>query len=488
VHEFFDDIQESKTNKKEIVIAPQEGPQEKFVASDADIVIYGGQAGGGKTFGLLFIPIAYLDVPKFDAIIFRRTTKQIKNPGGLWQKAEELYKYFPNAEKRISDLQYRFWSTGKGKKEVVSTITFAHMELEKDKENYQGAEVAFIGFDELTHFLRSQFTYMLSRNRSMSGVPGMIRATCNPDPDSFVYDLVKWWIDEEGFAIPERSGKKRYMIVFKSDWHQYDSIPELLEDWEGTIKREAEEEGRTLQEQLKIRVKTITFIHAAVEDNKILMRANPEYLSNLNSLDHIDYMRLRRGNWKVRSAAGSYFKPEWFSFVDAAPVAKIKTVRYWDRAASAETKDNPDPDFTVGIKMSKGKDGFLYIEDMVRFRQNPGKVKAAIKNTATLDGVDTFIYLEQEPGASGKAEVQFLIQELAGYVAYPDRKITKTEQMCRPVSAQAEAGNIKIVKGSWNHDFLAEVFNFPEAAHDDIVVSLIGAFNAINNPKRAGAW
>jgi hypothetical protein len=54
VHEFFDDIQESKTNKKEIVIAPQEGPQEKFVASDADIVIYGGQAGGGKTFGLLF--------------------------------------------------------------------------------------------------------------------------------------------------------------------------------------------------------------------------------------------------------------------------------------------------------------------------------------------------------------------------------------------------------------------------------------------------
>jgi hypothetical protein len=173
-------------------------------------------------------------------------------------------------------LEYR-----KRKKEVVSTITFAHMELEKDKENYQGAEVAYIGFDELTHFLRSQFTYMLSRNRSMSGVPGMIRATCNPDPDSFVYDLVKWWIDEEGFAIPERSGKKRYMIVFKSDWHQYDSIPELLEDWEGTIKREAEEEGRTLQEQLKIRVKTITFIHAAVEDNKILMRANPEYLSNL---------------------------------------------------------------------------------------------------------------------------------------------------------------------------------------------------------------
>jgi hypothetical protein len=72
----------------------------------------------GKLLGCCFIPIAYLDVPKFDAIIFRRTTKQIKNPGGLWQKAEELYKYFPNAEKRISDLQYRFWSTGKGKKKL----------------------------------------------------------------------------------------------------------------------------------------------------------------------------------------------------------------------------------------------------------------------------------------------------------------------------------------------------------------------------------
>ena len=471
------------------VIGPQDGPQEDFVASTADIVIYGGQAGGGETFGLLYIPLAYIDVPKFDAIIFRRTTKQVKNPGGLWQKAEELYGLFENAEKRTSELKWRFWGIDdKGKEAPLASITFAHMELEQDKENYQGSEVAYIGFDELTHFTRSQFTYMLSRNRSMSGVPGMIRATCNPDPDSFVYELIKWWIDEEGYAIKERCGKVRFMITFQSEWHQYDTKEELIEVWRNTLEREAKEEHRTFEEQIKVRVKTITFIHAAVEDNKILMQTNPEYVANLNSLDYIDYMRLRKGNWKTRAAAGSYFKPEWFEFVDAPPAKVVKRVRFWDRAATAKTEENPDPDWTVGTKMSKDEYGIMYVEDMSRFRKNPGFMERMIYNKATQDSINTHIFLEQEPGASGKVEVNYLIRMLAGFVAEGAPKVKKTEELVRPVSSQAEAGNIKIVKGDWNNEFMRELYNFPETAHDDIIVSLIGAFNAIHNPKRAGVW
>ena len=166
-----------------IVIEPQEGPQEEFVACDYDVVIYGGEAGGGKSWGLLLQPLQYIDVPGFKAVIFRRTSKQIMNPGGLWEAAEGLYGYFDNADPRISSLQWRFTNE---KNKIISSVTFAHMEHEKNRLDWQGSEVPFIGFDELTHFTKSMFTYMYSRNRSMSGVPGKMRGTCNPDPDSFV--------------------------------------------------------------------------------------------------------------------------------------------------------------------------------------------------------------------------------------------------------------------------------------------------------------
>src|SRR5271170_1350450 len=75
----------------------------------------------------------------------------------------------------------------------------------------QGAQVP--GFDELTHSTKSQFFYMMSRNRSMCGVRPYIRATCNPDADSWVAEFISWWIDQEtGLPIPERAGKVRYFI------------------------------------------------------------------------------------------------------------------------------------------------------------------------------------------------------------------------------------------------------------------------------------
>ena len=76
-------------------------------------------------------------------------------------------------------------------------MRFAHLEYEQDKFGWMGAQVTFIGFDELIHFTEGQFWYLLSRNRSTCGIKPHIRATCNPDPDSFVADLVKWWIDPQ---------------------------------------------------------------------------------------------------------------------------------------------------------------------------------------------------------------------------------------------------------------------------------------------------
>jgi hypothetical protein len=70
-----------------VIIGPQPGPQTAFFASAADIAIYGGTAGGGETFAELLECSRHVHVPGFGAVIFRRTTPQIRNEGGLWDES-----------------------------------------------------------------------------------------------------------------------------------------------------------------------------------------------------------------------------------------------------------------------------------------------------------------------------------------------------------------------------------------------------------------
>jgi len=86
-----------------------------------------------------------------------------------------------------------------------------------------------------------------------------------------------------------------------------------------------------------------------VFDNPALLQVNPEYLAWLLSLPLLERERLLGGNWKIRPAAGLYFKREWCAVADLAP-ADLDVVRYWDLAATEKTELN-DPDWTVGIKL-----------------------------------------------------------------------------------------------------------------------------------------
>jgi predicted phage terminase large subunit-like protein len=85
--------------------------------------------------------------------------------------------------------------------------------------------------------------------------------------------------------------------------------------------------------------------------------------------------------------------------------------------------------------------------------------------------------LEQDPGQAGVAEVDYYIRALAGYAVRANVVTKNKETRARPVSAQAEAGNVKLVRGPWNEAFLRELENFPEGTHDDQVDALSGAFN-----------
>src|SRR5208282_4554279 len=121
-------------------ITPQQGPQWKFLESPSDICVYGGSAGGGKSWALLVEPLRHIKfTPRFNAVIFRRTYPEITNPGGLWDQSTEIYTRL-GAIPRQGTLDWTFPPHG-------NVISFRHLQHEGNKYQWQGTEVVFFGFD-----------------------------------------------------------------------------------------------------------------------------------------------------------------------------------------------------------------------------------------------------------------------------------------------------------------------------------------------------
>lgn len=445
-------------------IRPQPGPQEQFLASSADIAIYGGAAGGGKTWAILLETLRNVANPDFGATIFRRNSVQIRNEGGLWDESEKLYPII-GATPKSHVLEWKFPSGAK--------VTFSHLEHDKTVLNYQGSQMALICFDELTHFSAKQFWYMLSRNRSMCGVKPYIRATTNPDADSWVAEFIAWWIDQDtGLPIPERSGVVRW-FVRSGDTVVWADNPDELSKY--TM---VDENGETVP----IPAKSATFIASRLTDNKALMKADPGYMANLMALTKVDRERLLGGNWKIRPSAGLYFKRDWIEVVDEVP-AGLRKARGWDLAGTAENGEN-DPDWTTGTHMGRDQSDTYYVLDHKFDRLSPNGVERLVKNTATQDGHATLISLPQDPGQAGKSQVSNYSKMLSGFnirsAPVTGDKITRFSGF----SAQAEAGNVKVLRGSWNERWFTELENFPpETGHDDDADSTAQAFNELANFK-----
>ena len=129
-------------------LRPQQGPQWRFLATSADIAIYGGAAGGGKTWALLVEPTRYLWNKDFGAVIFRQTYKQIRDEGGLWDESLKIYG-------GIDDYPARpYPQTCKWLFQTGARISFSYLRYDIDTENYKGAQIPFIGFDQLEDFSR----------------------------------------------------------------------------------------------------------------------------------------------------------------------------------------------------------------------------------------------------------------------------------------------------------------------------------------------
>lgn len=445
------------------ILGPQAGPQTMFMASCADIVIYGGAAGGGKTYALLLEALRHKDVKGFGGVIFRKNFTQITAEGGLWDASTKIFSQVPDAHSRKTPkLHWRFDSGAK--------LHFAHIDREEDLQAWQGTEIAYLGFDELTHFTKHQFLYMLSRNRSTCGVKPYVRATCNPDSDSWVADFISWWIDQDtGYPIRERSGVVRYMCVLNDVIHWGDS-PEELEKNYNIPPTDC---------------KSVTFIASRLEDNKILMNSDPSYLSNLKAMTEVDMERLLYGNWKIKAQAGRYFKRTQIpsdGYLDKLPDDVLFWCRAWDIAATDEDEDG-DPAYTAGVLIGKRKNGRFVVADVVNQRIKAGDVENLILMTALSDrkkyGMNYRIRIPQDPGAAGKIVAKQYLNHLAGFDVKATPVSGSKELRASPFAAQWQNGFVDVLIAEWNEEYFSQLESFPDSKFKDMVDASADAFNEL---------
>lgn len=442
---------------------PQKGKQEKFLACSADICIYGGAAGGGKSYALLLEPLRHIGNKQFAAVTFRRTNPQILSPGGLWPESFNIYSLL-GATPKLSPKPMWVFPSG-------ATITFSHLEMESTKYDWQGSQIPLIMFDELTHFSESVFFYMLSRNRSMCGVKPYIRATCNPDADSWVANFISWWIDQDsGYPIEERCGKIRWFIRRDEKVYWADRKQDLWEQFNLTTDEE------------KAEPRSVSFINSTLQDNKLLMQRDPSYLATLKALPTVERERLLYGNWKIKQAAGLYFKrTQVRNMLPCAPADVTSYVRAWDLAASPETEKG-DPAYTAGVLMGKRADGSFVIIDVINKRLSASDVRALIKLTAEVDNAkygNVRVRLPQDPGQAGKDQAQSFVRLLSGFSVRTEPVSGSKESRAEPVAAQWQAGNFDVVVGDWNESYFSQMESFPASKFKDMVDATSDAFSEL---------
>jgi predicted phage terminase large subunit-like protein len=440
--------------------------QEQCLRSAADIVIFGGGAGGGKTWTMFLECLRHVvNNALFYAVFFRRTTVDIRNPGGLWDASMQLFP-LTGARPRENALEW-VWPRG-GK------VKMAHLEYENTVFSWQSTEVPLFIFDELTHFSRTMFFYMLSRNRSSCGVRPYMRATCNPDAESWVAVFIAWWIDPDtGYAIPERSGVIRWFCVINDQTFWADTRDECIRLYGDADLPDGHED--------QVDPMSFTFILSMLSDNPIFTSKDPDYRRKLKALTRVQQERLLGGNWKIRPAPGLYFQRSQCRVIEPHEVRNvIRWVRFWDLAATVPSDTNPNPDGTAGVRMGLYDDGRVVIQHCESVRQRASDVRRLIKSTAQNDGVEVTIGIPQDPGQAGVDQVQSYAAMLLGYSLKSTRETGTKLVRAEPFSAYWQNGMVDVVRGHWNDHFFGVLEAFPDAkAKKDEVDAASNAFGML---------
>ena len=180
-----------------------------------------------------------------------------------------------------------------------------------------------------------------------------------------------------------------------------------------------------------------------------------------------------------RPLVGSLFKTECIDILDTVPTPDNNAmVRGWDLAATSDVGGH-DPDWTAGVKLARDDRGRFIVLDVVRIRGTPRQVEESVGEAARVDGRAVTIGLPEDPGQAGKHQTNYFTRQLAGYRVDTSRETGSKLTRATPVASQVEAGNLAIVRATWNHAFLEELRDFPFGRKDDQVDALSRAFTVL---------
>jgi predicted phage terminase large subunit-like protein len=395
-----------------------------MLMNDVFEVLFGGAVGGGKSVGALQLASQFVDIPGYSALLLRRTFPELSKAGSLMDLS---FQWWKNTDAHWDGALKR-WTFPSGAK-----VEFGYMQHAGDEHQYQSAAYQLIEFDETTQFRPEQYIYMVSRLRRPEGFPVPIRLRAFSNPGGISHEFFK-----TRFNLPHGPG------------------PE-------TPQR--------------------AFLAALLDDNPYL--DTQAYESGLKELGDTTFKQLRLGNWDALTPGGR-FDPSDFNVIDQSevpPPSEFATViRYWDLAGTAPNEEDPDPDWSVGLKIGMTKRGRtnvnapdFYILDVTRFRQDPGETENIIKRTALRDGVGIPQWFEQERGGAGKLLIGTYDQSvLPGHMVFPLYVTGDKETRAKLPAAMAREGRIYVVNELWVPAFFDELGQFPLGGHDDQVDGLSG--------------
>lgn len=473
-------------------VYPEDGLRYCFAVETGLFVIrQGGEpfvtGNSGKSYTLLLDPLQYVDDPDFDAIVFRRNTKQLRGQGGLWQTARKIYGQVPKplTPKFNKTELIVYWPSG-------ASIQFSHLQYESTVEEHQGLQYSAIYFDEGTHFSWMMVEYLMSRLRSEAKNDAFVKVSCNPDPQSWLREFIEpYFLDEAGYPIKERDGHVRYWATIEGE-----------RVWSGSYEWLAEE-----YPEYEDGITSFSFISATIRDNPVLMEKEPKYYARLKALNDVDRARLLDGNWFIMPRSVSYVHRDFFNKAEQIPV-KAVWCRAWDKASREydpnATGSNKWPDYTASVKLGKDSNGDLYIvgdyhnknRDRItgiqgRFRERAGSRDNIITYQSQYDGRDCTVILPKDPGAAGIVEFQESQKKLTreGFAVKADPSVSTASKLNRfiPFCSEAENGTVYIVESSFEpktlEAFYKELETFDgerssasQGKHDDWCDSLSAAY------------
>lgn len=365
--------------------------------------MYGGAAGGGKSDALLMGALQYVDQPSYAAILFRRTYADLALPGALMDRAASWLR----GSGAKWNGQEKTWQFPSG-----ASLSFGYLDSANDRFRYQSSEFQYIGFDELTQFKESDYTYLFSRLRRRSDAVIPLRMRSASNPGGIGHDWVK----------------ARFL------GHDGDAA----------------------------------FVPAKLKDNPFVDQA--EYRQSLSRLDHITRSQLEDGDWDA-VADGDIWRREFFRYYDETPEdfvlgANRIPKRRCDRFATCDLaiSEKTTADYTVIGSWAMWR-GNLVLLDITRGRFGAPETVDKIKGIFRRHRLD---WIGVESVAYQKAMVQLLRRE--GLTVRGLRPAGDKVSRAQTAVVRAESGTVWFPRvAAWLPALERELLAFPSGAHDDQV-------------------